>query len=155
VSARAKSHNYINLILGDLDAKAQHPDAWAILLDEDGNLSEGLGSNLFLVQGDRLLTPRARQVLPGISRDVVLELASGLGIPAQECDLDLFDAYTADEAFLTSTSLCICPVRSINGRTLASSSVPGPATKRLTAAYCELVGMDFVAQYLAHLPSTS
>jgi branched-chain amino acid aminotransferase len=51
----------------------------------------------------------------------------------------------------TSTSLCICPVRSVNGATIADGSVPGPVTKSLTDAYIDLVDCDFVAQYLKHL----
>ena len=69
-----------------------------------------------------------------------------------ERDLDLFDAYTADEALLTSTSLCICPVASINGSQVASGQTPGPMTQRLMAAFSDLAGMDYVSQYLAHLP---
>jgi branched-chain amino acid aminotransferase len=153
VSPQAKTHNYLNLILGDLEVRAQNPDAWAVLLDENGNLAEGLGSNIFTVHDGAILTPKQRFVLPGVSRQTVLDLARKIGIPTVEKGGDLFDAYTADEAFLTSTSLCICPVRTINGRTFASGQVPGPITKRLTEAYVELVGCDFVGQYLRRLDS--
>jgi branched-chain amino acid aminotransferase len=151
LSPRTKTNNYLNVVVGDLEAKARDPEAWAILLDAQGNLAEGIGSNIFLVSGGALATPRAQHVLPGISRETVLELARQAGIPAQERDLDLFDAYNADEAFLTSTSLCICPVRSINGVEIGDGRVPGPVTRRLTEAYCRLVDFDFVAQYLKHL----
>lgn len=153
VSPQAKTHNYLNLILGDLEVRAQNPDAWAVLLDENGNLAEGLGSNIFTVHDGAILTPKQRFVLPGVSRQTVLDLARKIGVPTVEKGGDLFDAYTADEAFLTSTSLCICPVRSINGRSFASGQVPGPITKRLTEAYVELVGCDFVGQYLRRLDS--
>jgi len=115
LSPRAKTHNYLNLIMADMEAKAQTPDAWAILLDGDGNLTEGMGSNVFLVENGKLLTPKIQKVLGGISRQTVMELADELAIPCEEKDLDLFDAYNADEAFITSTSLCLCPVRSIGG----------------------------------------
>jgi branched-chain amino acid aminotransferase len=74
-----------------------------------------------------------------------------------EKDIDLFDAYTADEAFLTSTSLCICPVQSINGAAIGGAAthgaarVPGPVTRQLTDAYRRFVDHDFVAQYLKRL----
>lgn len=151
MSPRAKMCNYINLVLGDLEVKARNPRAWAILLDTSGNLAEGLGSNFFLVRDGTLITPRADFVLPGISRDVVMQLASELEIPAYETDMSLYDAYNADEAFLTSTSLCLCPVRSINGTAMNDRAVPGPLTARLTTAYRKLVGFDFVEQYRRHL----
>ncbi|HYZ41084.1 MAG TPA: aminotransferase class IV, partial [Stellaceae bacterium] len=88
---------------------------------------------------------------PGVSRQTVIDLARQLAIPCEEADLDLYDAYTAEECFLTSTSLCICGVRSLNGRPFAAGKIPGPITQRLIDAYKELVDCDFVAQYLQHL----
>lgn len=151
LSPRAKMHQYLNLILGDREVKAQNPQAWAVLLDLDGNLAEGQGSNIFLVRDGALSTPRERFVLPGVTRQAVFDLAARLGIPCAEADIDLYDAYTAEECFLTSTSLCICGVRSLNGRKFADGKVPGPVTRRLTEAFKELVGCDFVAQYLDRL----
>jgi branched-chain amino acid aminotransferase len=151
LSPRAKTHNYLNVVVADLEVKARDPEAWAILLDLHGNLAEGIGSNLFLVRDGTVYTPRGEFVLGGISRETVMELARDLGVPLVEKDLDLYDAYTADEAFLTSTSLCICPVQSINGVALRAGQVPGPLTRRLTDAYRDLVDFDFVAQYLKHL----
>ena len=151
LSPRAKMHQYLNLVLADREVKAQNPDAWAVLLDINGNLAEGQGSNIFLVRDGALTTPRERYVLPGISRQATIDLARQLLIPFDEKDLDLYDAYTADECFLTSTSLCICGVRSLNGRTFGAGRVPGPVTERLIDAYREVVGCDFVAQYLARL----
>ena len=151
LSPRAKMHQYLNLVLADREVKSQSPDAWAVLLDVNGNLAEGLGSNIFLVRDGGLATPRERYVLPGVSRQATIDLAGQLQIPFEERDLDLYDAYTADECFLTSTSLCICAVRSLNGRSFAAGRVPGPVTQRLIDGYREMVGCDFVAQYLARL----
>ncbi|MBV9827947.1 MAG: aminotransferase class IV [Alphaproteobacteria bacterium] len=150
LSPRAKMDNYLNLIIADREAKAQDPEAWSVLLDTSGNLAEGIGSNIFLVRDGEVMTPRERFVLPGISRETIIELCAAAGIPCREADLDLFDASTADEIFMTSTSLCICPVRSIGGRPLPGQ-VPGPITQRLTEAYARSVGCDFVEQYLRHL----
>jgi branched-chain amino acid aminotransferase len=152
LSPRAKTHNYLNMIVADREVRARDPGAWAVLLDENGSLCEGQGSNIFLVRDGELLTPRERRVLPGISRQTVIDLARGLGVPFREADLDLYDAHTADEAFLTSTSLCVCPVASVNGRPVGpGGQVYGPVTRRLVDAYRELVGCDFVAQYLRRL----
>ncbi len=151
LTPRAKTHNYLNLVMADLEAHARDPESWAVLLDHQGNLCEGLGSNVFVVRDGELLTPHEGFVLPGVSRATVIELADRLGIAWREADLDLYDAYNADEMFLTSTSLCLCPARSVNGSPIGAGSVPGPITRRLTAAYINLVDCDFVAQYLKQL----
>jgi branched-chain amino acid aminotransferase len=150
LSPRVKSQNYLNMVVGDLEVRARDPQAWAVLLDMRGNLAEGLGSNIFLVRNATVCTPREQFVLGGISRETVTGLARNLRLPVVEEDLDLFDAYTADEAFLTSTSLCICPVQSVNGVSIGRE-VPGPVTRQLTEAYCRLVDFDFVAQHLKRL----
>ena len=150
VSPRAKTHNYLNLILADLEVSALNPGAHAILLDENGNLSEGKGSNFFLVTNGVIKTPKERYVLPGVSRSVVRELANKLAIPIEETDIDLFDAYNADECFISSTSFCICPIRSVNG-TEIPSPVPGTITQKIIDAYVEYVGFDWYAQYLSKL----
>jgi branched-chain amino acid aminotransferase len=150
LTPRAKTHNYLNLIMGDIEVHAQNPDAWAILLDMRGNLCEGLGSNIFIVRDGVLMTPREQFVLAGVSRATTIELAAKLGIPFHEADLDLYDAYNADEAFITSTSLCICPVQSINGAK-TGAGIYGPVTKRLIDAYADMVDCDFVQQYLEKL----
>ena len=150
-SPRAKVHNYVNLVQAELEVRSQNPDAWPILLDTNGNLAEGPGSNIFIVKDGAVMTPKEQFVLAGISRRVTIELAQELGIEVHETDIDLFDAYTADEAFVTSTSFCICPVSSFNGSTVADGAVPGPVTDRLTKAYSGLVDLDITAQYLARL----
>ena len=150
-SPRAKMHNYVNLVQAELEVKSQNPDAWPILLDTNGNLAEGPGSNIFIVKDGAVVTPKEQFVLAGISRRVTIELAQELGIEVHETDIDLFDAYTADEAFVTSTSFCICPVSSFNGSTVADGAVPGPVTDRLTKAYSGMVDLDITAQYLARL----
>lgn len=150
LSPRVKTHNYLNLIAADLEVRSQDPAAWAILLDTSGNLAEGLGSNIFLVQNKTIVTPREQAVLSGISRETVIALAREAELTIVEKDVDLYDAYTADEMFLTSTSLCICPVASVNGARIGSA-MPGPVTRQLTEAYCRFVDFDFVAQYLKRL----
>jgi len=151
LSPRAKTHNYLNMIVAEQPVKAANPDAWAVLLDENGNLAEGIGSNIFIVRNGALQTPREKFVLPGVSRQMTMDMAAKLGIAGDERDIDMFDAVTADEMFLTSTSLCILPVSSFNGQKVAGGGIPGPVTKRLIDAYSAEVGCDFMAQYLSHL----
>ena len=66
--ARAKTHNYLNMIVAEQSVKAHDPEGWAVLLDVNGNLAEGMGSNVFVVREGKVYTPHARWVLPGISR---------------------------------------------------------------------------------------
>ena len=151
LSPRAKTHNYLNMIMAEKPVKALNPNAWAILLDEHGNLAEGLGSNIFIVREGELFTPSERYVLPGVSRQMTIDMAKGLGIKCTAGDIDLFDAANAEEMFLTSTSLCILPVKSFNGGPVADGKTPGPITKKLIDAYSKDVGCDFVGQYLKFL----
>jgi len=150
-SPRAKLTNYINVTLADMHVKAQNPDAWAGLLDINGNLNEGAGQNLWLVREGKLFTPRREMILEGVSRETVIDIAETLEIPVHEVDLDLYDAYTADEIFLSSTSLCVCPVRSIDTREPMSGQIPGPVTRRVMDGYKDLLGFDFERQYLQFL----
>ncbi len=151
LTPRAKTHNYLNLLIGHQEAKRLNPDAWAILLDHNGNLSEGIGSNIFMVEDGVVYTPQDLYVLCGISRQTVIELAEKLAVPVVKKDIDLYDAYNADEMFISSTSFCIVPVRSISGIEIGDGKVPGPVTGRITEAYKELVDFDFVQQYLNRL----
>ena len=151
LSPRAKMHNYINLIQAELEVQSQDSRALALLLDVNGILCEGHGANIFLVNKGVIYTPREQFVLAGISRQVTIELANNLGYEIKETDLDVFDAYTADEIFVTSTSFCICPVSMINGLQVKSKTVPGDVTLELQTAYSKLVKMDFVKQYLDKL----
>ncbi|HSR79977.1 MAG TPA: aminotransferase class IV [Hyphomicrobiaceae bacterium] len=149
LTPRAKTHNYLNLIVANQEVQGTDPEAWAVLLDVNGNLCEGMGSNIFTVRQGEVLTPREKFVLPGVSRQTVIDLAVEEGITVREGDIDLYDAYSADEIFLTSTSLCMCPVRKVNGLEIGpKGQVWGPVTKRLADAYQRFVDYDFVGQYL-------
>ena len=149
LTPRAKTHNYLNLIVANQEIAAIEPSAWAILLDINGNLCEGLGSNIFIVKEGEIFTPRAKFVLPGVSRQTAIDLAVEAGIKLTEADLDLYDAYNADEIFITSTSLCLCPVVSVNGVHVGPpGQVWGSITKQLVDAYIRFVNFDFVGQYM-------
>jgi branched-chain amino acid aminotransferase len=149
MSPRVKTMSYANLAAGDAEVQDLAPGATSVLLDTRGCLAEGLGSNIFIVANGELLTPQARYVLAGLSRQTVMEVARERGIPVREADIDLYDAYTADEAFITSTSWCMVPVRSINGRRIGAGNLPRPVTAALIEGYkARLGGFDFVGQYL-------
>ena len=150
MSPRAKTHNYINLILGDNEVKNIDEEAWAVLLDINGNLTEGMGSNIFTVSNNILYTPKTQSILGGISRETVVNLARKIGIKVIEKDIEIFEAINSDEMFLTSTSLCVCPVSFFNGKKIGEN-IFGPITKSLIKAYSDFVEFDFVSQYLDNL----
>jgi len=148
VSPRAKTHNYLNMVLAETEVGKQFPGSWAVLLDEQGNLCEGLGCNIFLVKNRTLFTPSDIYTLAGITRKIVMDLAKKEKMEVIEKDLDLYDAITADEIFLTSTSLCICPAISFNGIKIGDGKIPGPLTTKLQYLFKKQIDMDFIAQYL-------
>jgi branched-chain amino acid aminotransferase len=151
LSPRAKTHNYLNLLLADREARRTDPEGWGVMLDHRGNVCEGIGNNIFFVTCGVVHTPQERFVLPGISRETVIELCRELDLPLVEGDFDAYDLAGADEAFFTSTSLCLCPVRSVDGRVMREPAIPGPVTRRILDAFAQRVGCDFVRQYLHHL----
>ena len=132
------------------EVSTSNPSAWALLCNEHGDIAEGAGCNYFIVRGGVVITPPTDYVLAGVSRQIALDLCRELGIPAEERSLPIQYAMTADEAFFTSTSLCICPALSFNGHVMPAG-VPGPVTRRLMDAFKDLAGFDYEAQYLAHL----
>ena len=88
-------------------------------------------------------------MLPGVSRQTAIDMAVSLGMVVTEADLDLYDAYNADEIFITSTSLCVCPASAVNGVHVGPpGQVWGPVTKAIADAYVKYVDYDFVGQYL-------
>ena len=151
VSPKAKVSNKMNHFVAELEAKAFNPDAYAIMLDLDGNITEGSGANFLFVSGNRIKVPDTRLVLSGADMAAVLEMSSGIGIPADEGTYTTYDVYNAQEAFLTTNSFGILPIVSLNGLPIGTGKV-GPMTRRLMDAWMDLVGMDFVSQALGHLP---
>jgi branched-chain amino acid aminotransferase len=146
LSPRAKTNNYLNMTLAQREVEAEHPGAWALMRDIEGNLAEGAGCNFFAIKDGVVYTPSDRFVLAGISRAVVLEICAALNIPVQEGVVPDDLAFAADEAFFTSTSLCLCPLRQLGGHVFSSDR---PVTRRITEAFKREVGFDFEAQYLA------
>ena len=137
---RAKVGNKMNHLQAEFEAK--QAGAWAIMLDTRGFVAEGPAYNCFIVRDGELLTPRLINCLGGINRSYVLELAAECGIPARETDLTHYDLLTADEAFHTSNTLCLLPVRSIDGSAMQHGA-PGPITNQLTECWIEAVGCDW------------
>ncbi|RLT04426.1 MAG: branched-chain amino acid aminotransferase [Planctomycetota bacterium] len=145
LDARIKNRSRLFYTLADTEARLMDPDAQCVILDVDGYVSENKGGNLFAVIDGELVTPTTENCLAGISRRTALELADKIGIPIREARLQVYDFYTADEVFFTSTPYCIMPATKFNGLPVGDGKV-GPVTNRLLAAWSALVGMDIVAQ---------
>lgn len=136
LSPQVKSLNYLNLVLAKLEAKAAGADE-AMLLDLNGQLCEATGCNLFLLKDGVLRTPR-RDILRGITRDAVIELAAELGLNPVEADLELYDAYVADEIIICGTAGGLLAVTRLDGRTIGAGR-PGPVFASLNQAYRRLI----------------
>ena len=138
--SRLKSANYLESILARQEARAAGVDE-ALCLNEKGLLAEASMSNIFLVTDGILRTPGQESgILPGITRETILELASPLGINTLEHDIRLDELFQAQEAFLTNSLIEVMPLTEIDGK-LIGSGRPGSVTKRLLAAYRKMVRM--------------
>ncbi len=140
---RSRMHYY----LADKEAQLADPDAVALLLDLDGNVTETSGANFLMVERGAIVSPTLRNTLPGISRATVIELAAELGVPFVERDIQVFSVMNADEAFLASTPYCLMPVTRINGVPIGDGR-PGPIVDRLLTAWSRRVGLDVRAQII-------
>ena len=118
---------------------------WALLLDPDGFITEGTGDNFFIVKNDVIITPEGRNILRGISREYVFELAKELNIPCIEKNIEPYDVYDADEAFMTATPFCLLPTVSLNGLKIGSGKM-GKVSKKLLNLWSQNVGLDIEKQ---------
>ena len=136
--SRLKSTCYIENILARMAARAAGCDE-AIFLNEQGYLAEGSSTNTFLVSNGELITPCFESgVLPGITRDAVLEIARTSNIKATERWVELNELIEAQEAFVTNSILELMPLVSVEGKPIGSGKA-GQLTKELLAAYRKIV----------------
>jgi branched-chain amino acid aminotransferase len=134
IDPRIKSLNYLNNILGKIEAKRAGANE-AVMLNHQGLVAECTADNLFLVVNGTLRTPELiHGALPGITRGCVLELAASLSIPAVQCAVAMHDVYNADEAFVTGTGAEIVAAVTADGRTIGTGR-PGPITRKLVEAF--------------------
>jgi branched-chain amino acid aminotransferase len=129
-----KSCNLLNNVLAVREAQARGASE-AIMLNHRDEVAEGAASNIFLVSSGVLRTPPLDAgILAGITREVALELARALELPAREEPISVWDLRNADEAFLTSTTREVMPIRSVDTQPVGSGK-PGPITLRLLEAF--------------------
>ena len=148
---KIKNRSRMHYLMANLDvAMVDDPTAWALLLDPDGFIAEGTGSNFFIVKDGRLLTPEPRNILRGTRRKYTIQLAREMGLEVLEGNLNRYDAINADEAFFTSTAFTLMPCVKVQGCQLGDGGI-GPITAKLIQAWNELVGVDYVAQAKEYL----
>jgi branched-chain amino acid aminotransferase len=127
---------YLNSVLAKQEALATGYDE-AILLNMDGNISEGSGENLFLVRDEVLVTPPVSSgILDGITRASVMQLLADDGVEVREAVLTRGDLYAADELFFTGTAAEVTPIREVDDRAVGAGE-PGPITRRAQDLYAQ------------------
>lgn len=136
-----KSLNYLNNILGKIEARNAGA-LEAIMLNDQGYVAECTADNIFIVHKGKIITPSASQgALKGITRDTVLDIATEIGVPAQEGNLTRYDVWCADECFLTGSGAEVIPVVKLDGRVIGSGK-PGPITQRVLESFRRRVTVE-------------
>jgi branched-subunit amino acid aminotransferase/4-amino-4-deoxychorismate lyase len=144
--ASLKCRSRMHYFLADQEARRSDPTARALLLDEDGFISEASTASFLLFRsGTGFLSPPREKVLPSVSVATLEDIAGTLGIPFVCRNLTLDDLAAAEEAYLSSTSPCLLPVVGVDGRPIGDGT-PGPTFRRAIAAWSELVGQDIIGQ---------
>jgi branched-chain amino acid aminotransferase len=136
----------MNQILAELDAAAS--GSLSLMLDIHGNVAENSVANFFIVRDGSLWTPPERNVLQGVTRKAVFELADRLGISIEERNFTMYDVAQAEEYFITSSAICAMPVREVDSFR-PKGDVPGPVTSRLIEAFVEETRYDFRSRLAA------
>lgn len=143
---KIKSRSRLHYMMANIEvSKWAGDDNWALLLDPDGFIAEGTGDNFFIVTKNQIITPEPRNILRGISRGYIFELADQLNIPCIEKNIEPYDVLMADEAFMTGTPFCLLPVTKLNGTTIGTGKM-GSITQKLLKKWGETVGLDIEAQ---------
>jgi branched-chain amino acid aminotransferase len=140
LDSKIHHNNLLNNILAAIEANVAGVDS-AVMLDLHGFVSETNDTNLFMVRGGTICTPHADACLPGLTRQMVLDICREQNIPAEERNLSLTELYTADEAFTTGTMGELTPVLEADGRVIGNGSV-GDLTRRLQALHREAAWRD-------------
>jgi branched-chain amino acid aminotransferase len=144
---KVKNRSRIHYLMANIEvSQVAGENNWALLLDPDGFIAEGTGDNFFIVKKGVVITPEGRNILRGVSRAYLMEdLCVKLGMPVIEKNIEAYDVYTADEAFVTGTPFCMLPVTALNGTAIGTGKV-GDAFRKLLQLWSDQAGLDIVAQ---------
>lgn len=146
LNPRIKSLNYLNNILAKIEAH-NAGSVEALMLDPQGYVAECTGDNIFIIKDNQIITtPIYIGILRGITRDVIIEIARGLGYEVLEHPLTRFDIIDADECFLTGTAAEAVPVVMLDKRKIGTGK-PGKITKQLIAEFVKRTETDGTMVY--------
>ena len=145
IDPKAKNRSRIFYKIAELQAAHMEEGSQALLTDEHGFITEGTGNNFFMARDGVVITPRGHNILRGVSRGACIDLARKLDIPLIEADIEPYDVREADEAWWTSTTICMVPITRFNFQPVGDGTV-GPIYRRLLRAWSEEVGVDIAAQ---------
>jgi branched-chain amino acid aminotransferase len=127
---------YLNSMLAVMEANRAGYDE-AILLTDDGFIADGSGENVFIVRDGTIYTPDlSASILPGITRDTIIQIAQDLGYSVVEKPLIRTDLYLADEVFMTGTAAEVTPIRDVDDQAIGP---PGPVTLEIQRNYLDTV----------------
>jgi len=144
---KIKNRSRVHYLMANIEASQIEGDNnWALLLDPDGFIAEGTGDNFFIVKDGIVITPEGRNILRGVSRAYIMEdLCKQLGIKVVEKNIDPYDVYTADEAFMTGTPFCMLPVTALNRSPIGTGKV-GETFSKLIHLWGEKTDVDIIGQ---------
>ena len=126
-------------------SKHKGDNNWALMLDPDNYIAEGTGANFFIIKDEVLYTPEPRNILVGISRGYIFEIAEKLGFEYEEKNLTIDDALNADEAFFTGTPFAMLPITKINDK-LIDNGEKGSIFLKLISEWSKNVDVDIPKQ---------
>jgi len=143
---KIKNRSRMHLQMANIEASNWKGDNnWALMLDLDGFIAEGTGDNFFIVKDDTIYTPEGRNILRGISREYIFEICKQLNLNCVEKNIETYDVYTADEAFMTGTPFCLLPVTRLNSVDIRHGKM-GPVTVKLLNQWGANVDVDIIQQ---------
>ena len=144
---KIKNRSRLFYLMANIEASQfEGKNNWALLLDPDGFIAEGTGDNFFIIKDGKVISPEGRNILRGVSREYVMKiLCPQLGIEVEEKNIEPYDVYTADEAFMTGTPFCMLPVTSLNSLQIGNGQI-GSVFNKIIKCWGDNTNVDIIAQ---------
>ena len=144
---KIKNRSRLFYLMANIEASLfKGENNWPLMLDTDGYITEGSGDNFFIVKNNTVISPEGRNMLRGISRDYIMkDLCKTLDINVIEKNIEPYDVYEADEAFISATPFCMLPVTSLNSLKIGDGK-PGKVFNKLIRLWSKNTGVDIIKQ---------